>query len=333
MICPTCRYANTAGVACCAHCGSALPLSTNRSPYGGDQDPWTGHGSSASASAGEPAGALRPDWIYNPDGSVALGPPSRLSARVSTGTLGTLPRAGRGLLPAPLAALLAKPYSVTLLSMALSIFVYSVVWGLDWTFALGFVVLLFVHEMGHFVVMKMKHVASSPPVFVPFIGAVIGMRTMPRNVLDEAIIGIAGPIAGTIAALGVLIVGASAGGEWTSLALVGLFLNLFNLLPVSPLDGGRIAAAVSRRLWPVGLILLACLLVVWHNPFLLLVGLIGGLETVARMRGRHRPTAGPGYYAISLRSRVVMGTLYAGLIAVIVVAMSSNSFLMAQLFG
>ncbi len=326
MICPTCLYANTAGVARCAHCGAALPSTTNRSWYGGDPDPWTGH----AAATAEPADALRPDWIYNPDGSVALGPPPRLTTRLAGGPV---PRTSRRPLPAPLAALLALPYSVTVLSMALSVIVYGYVWGLDWTFALGFVVLLFVHEMGHFVVMKMKNVASSPPVFVPFIGAVIGMRTMPRNVLDEAIIGIAGPIAGTIAALVVLVIGASAGGEWTNLALVGLFLNLFNLLPVSPLDGGRIAAAVSRWLWPVGLVALAALFIVWHNPFLLLVGIIGGTETVARMRGRHRPTARPGYYAISGRSRVAMGMLYAGLIAVIVAVMLSNPLLIAQLFG
>jgi len=83
----------------------------------------------------------------------------------------------------------------------------------------------------------------------------------------------------------------------------------------------------------VGLVGLAALFVVWHNPFLVLVGIIGGTETIARMRGRHRPTAAPDYYAISQRSRVVMGMLYIGLIVVIVAAMLSNPLLTAQLFG
>jgi Zn-dependent protease len=173
--------------------------------------------------------------------------------------------------------------------------------------------------------MRLKGVPASVPIFIPFLGAVIGMRSMPRSVKDEAEIGIAGPIAGTAGALACTGLGSVYGGHlWTGLAGLGLFLNLFNLIPVSPLDGGRVAAAISRWLWPLGLVGLLALFLWWHNPFLLLVILIGGFETIARFRGRYGPTSRPGYYDISPLQRLSMGVLYFGLIAVIAVALIAN---------
>lgn len=214
---------------------------------------------------------------------------------------------------------------LTGLTMLLSVGAYAWAWGLGWAAAVGFVVLLFIHEMGHWFMMRAKGVPASAPVFIPFLGAVIGMRGMPRSVKDEAEIGIAGPIAGTAGAFACLGLGALYGGRlWPMLGAIGLFLNLFNLLPVSPLDGGRIVAAISRWLWIVGLVGLVVLFVWWHNPFLLFIGLIGGIETVARFRGRYAPTARPGYYDMSAAGRVAMGVLYFGLIAVITVALFTN---------
>ncbi len=125
---------------------------------------------------------------------------------------------------------------VTGLSMLISVWVYAAVWGLGWAAAVGFVALLFVHEMGHWLMMRYKGVPATAPLFIPFLGAVIGMRGMPNSVQDEAAIGIAGPLAGTAGALPCLGLARLYGGHlWPLLAMIGLFLNLFNLLPVSPL--------------------------------------------------------------------------------------------------
>ena len=130
--------------------------------------------------------------------------------------------------------------------MLLSVVAYASFWGLGWAAAVGFVILLFIHEMGHWVVMRLKGVRASAPIFIPFLGAVIGMRSMPRSVKDEAEIGIAGPIAGTAGALACTGLGDLYGGHlWPLLGTIGLFLNLFNLIPVSPLDGGSRSADIG----------------------------------------------------------------------------------------
>ena len=214
---------------------------------------------------------------------------------------------------------------LTGVSMLVSVWAYAALWHLGWAAAIGFVVLLFVHEMGHWIVMRLKGVPASAPLFIPFLGAMIGMKGLPRSVKDEAEIGIAGPIAGTAGALACLGLETLYGGRlWPLLALLGLYLNLFNLLPVSPLDGGRIVAAISRWLWIVGLAGLVGLFVLHPNPFLLLIALIGGAETMARFRGRHAATARAGYYDVSMPERVMLAVLYFGLIALIAVTMLTN---------
>jgi Zn-dependent protease len=275
-------------------------------------------------------GARSPDLIYNADGTVAMdGPPDG-----GTHTSGWHGRVARLLaLLGPAVLLLSKlkvlaifsKVGLTGVSMLVSVWAYAALWNLGWAAAIGFVVLLFVHEMGHWIVMRLKGVPASAPLFIPFLGAVIGMKGLPRSVKDEAEIGIAGPIAGTAGALACLGLEALYGGRlWPLLALLGLYLNLFNLLPVSPLDGGRIVAAVSRWLWIVGLAGLVGLFVLHPNPFLLLIALIGGAETIARFRGRHAATARAGYYDVSMPERVTLAVLYFGLIALIAVTMLTN---------
>jgi len=224
--------------------------------------------------------------------------------------------------PGPAVVVVFGKVGVTGLSMLISVWVYAAVWGLGWAAAVGFVALLFVHEMGHWLMMRYKGVPATAPLFIPFLGAVIGMRGMPNSVQDEAAIGIAGPLAGTAGALLCLGLARLYGGHlWPLLAMMGLFLNLFNLLPVSPLDGGRIAGAISRWLWPVGLAGLVGVFLLHPNPFLLLIVLVGGVQTIARFRGRYAPTARPGYADLRVRERVTMGLLYFGLIALIAAAM------------
>jgi Zn-dependent protease len=196
----------------------------------------------------------------------------------------------------------------TLLSMVLSIGLYAIEWGLP--FAIGFVLLIFVHELGHAIVLRMEGIPAGAPVFIPFLGAVIAMRGMPRDAYVEAKVGIGGPILGSLAAWAVL-----GTGLWlqspmlVNLGHAGILINLFNLIPVSPLDGGRIAGAFSRSVWVggYGVGLLALLLT--RSPLLLVV-MVAGLFTVWQ-RWRH-PV--PGYHDIPRGSRLAAGIAYATLV-------------------
>ena len=275
-------------------------------------------------------GTRSPELICNAYGRVAMDGPPRGDPHTS-GWHGRVARLLALLGPAVLLlgklkvlAIFSK-VGLTGVSMLVSVWAYAALWHLGWAAAIGFVVLLFVHEMGHWIVMRLKGVPASAPLFIPFLGAMIGMKGLPRSVKDEAEIGIAGPIAGTAGALACLGLEALYGGRLCPLlALLGLYLNLFNLLPVSPLDGGRIVAAISRWLWIVGLAGLVGLFILHPNPFLLLIALIGGVETMARFRGRHVTTARAGYYDVSMPERVTLAVLYFGLIALIAVTMLTN---------
>src|SRR4051795_4760053 len=122
-------------------------------------------------------------------------------------------------------------------TMLVSVAAYSLIWG--WTFAVGFVVLLLVHEMGHVIQLRREGIPASAPLFIPFLGAVVGARSLGDDAVAEARVGLAGPILGSIGAAALAPIYAATGDEfWKALAFTGFFLNLFNLLPVVPLDGG-----------------------------------------------------------------------------------------------
>jgi Zn-dependent protease len=150
-------------------------------------------------------------------------------------------------------------------------------------FAVGFVLLILVHELGHGFAMKRCGVQAGWPVFIPFFGAMIAMKGLPQDRAHEAEIAYGGPLAGTAAAL--LVAGLGLATEnrlLLALAYTGFFLNLFNLTPISPLDGGRVAQAFSKRAWIVGAVLLALLFFATHSIQLLL---IAGLALPRLMRG------------------------------------------------
>lgn len=196
----------------------------------------------------------------------------------------------------------------TLLTMALSIGVYATQWG--FAFASGFVLLIFVHELGHVIELRRQGIPASAPVFIPFVGALVAMRGMPRNAYVEARVGIAGPILGCLGAWIVLaLAGAAAAPALAAIAHVALLINLFNLIPVSPLDGGRVAGAFPRPFWIAGYALGIVALVLTRSALLFLVLLVG-LWTLWR-RLRH-PV--PGYDRIEPRQRWGMALAYAFLV-------------------
>ncbi|ALS23492.1 MULTISPECIES: site-2 protease family protein [Paenibacillus] len=140
-----------------------------------------------------------------------------------------------------------------LVSMFISVGAYALIY--PWGFAIGVVLLLLVHELGHVWAAKRKGLPVTAPVFIPFLGALINMKRHPRDAETEAYVAIGGPALGTLGAVAVF--GAAYALDHPLLytvAYVGFFLNLINLLPIHPLDGGRIATAVTRWLWLVGLI-------------------------------------------------------------------------------
>jgi Zn-dependent protease len=139
------------------------------------------------------------------------------------------------------------------LTMLVSIGAYALIAPLE--FAIGFVILILIHELGHVWAAKIKGLPVTAPVFIPFLGALIMMKRHPRDAQTEAFIAFGGPLIGSLGALVFLWVGLAFGNALLiQLAYVGLFLNLINLLPIQPLDGGRISVAVSRWLWLFGLI-------------------------------------------------------------------------------
>ncbi len=207
-------------------------------------------------------------------------------------------------------------------SMLVSIGAYSLIWG--WSFALGFVLLLLVHEMGHVIQLRREGIKASAPMFIPFLGALVAMKELPKDAAAEARVGLAGPILGSLGALVPLGIYALTGNElFQALAFVGFFLNLFNLLPVLPLDGGRAMAALSPALWFVGFGLLIAVTLLYPNPIMLLVLLFGGVETYRRWKARKEPES-RRYHEVSRGTRWGVAVVYLGLAGLLALGMDAT---------
>src|SRR6478736_2133990 len=196
-------------------------------------------------------------------------------------------------------------------SAVVSIGAYALIWGFP--FAAGFVALLFLHELGHVIQLRREGVKASAPMFIPFLGAVIASKSMGRDAAAEARVGLAGPILGSLASVVPLVLWLATGSDfWRALAYIGFFLNLFNLLPVLPLDGGRAMAALTPWMWLVGFAALIALAFYFPNPILLLVIVFGGLESWRRWKLRDT-AEGRAYHAIRPRTRALVAATYVGL--------------------
>jgi Zn-dependent protease len=212
-------------------------------------------------------------------------------------------------------------------TMAVSVAAYSLLWG--WTFALGFVVLLLVHEMGHVIQLRREGVKASTPMFIPFLGALITAKSLGDNAAAEARVGLAGPILGGIGSAACVVIWQLTGNTfWEALAFVGFLLNLFNLLPVSPLDGGRAMAAMVPAMWFVGLAMMVAFLFITHfqNPIVLLFILIGALDSWRRWQLlRNGGEEQQAYYRVSPSTRIMVAVVYIALIGLFVVGMTSTN--------
>jgi len=126
----------------------------------------------------------------------------------------------------------------TVLSMFASFALYWNYFG--WRFAAGFILGIYVHEMGHIWSLRQFGLRASVPMFIPGFGAFVSLYDSPANVGQDARIGLAGPLWGAGAAIACLIpwLGASS-PLWLAVAHATAYINLFNLIPVWQLDGGR----------------------------------------------------------------------------------------------
>src|SRR5829696_4826064 len=206
-------------------------------------------------------------------------------------------------------------------SMLVSIGAYSLIWG--WKFAIGFVLLLLVHELGHAIQLRREGIPASAPMFIPFLGALVAMKELPKDAAAEARVGLAGPVLGSLAALVPLALYGLTGDElFKALAFVGFFLNLFNLLPVLPLDGGRAMAALSPWMWLVGYALLIAAAIAFPNPIMILILLFGGLETWRRWKERKSPESRE-FHRVRPAARAAIAVVYLGLAAALAVGMDA----------
>jgi len=209
---------------------------------------------------------------------------------------------------------------LTIITMFVSIWVYSKFFGVQ--FAVGFVVLILIHELGHVFVAWRQGLSITAPVFVPFMGAVIFNKRSSNSAWAQAIMGIGGPVGGSLGCLGSLGIFSATGNPlFLALANVGFFMNLFNLMPIVPLDGGWIVGAISPWLWLVGLVGLLAMTILgyMHNPFVWIIVIL----TLPRVWSLFRPGPGvlPGILVPpTMGQRMIMGVYYFALASALMYA-------------
>ena len=199
-------------------------------------------------------------------------------------------------------------------SMLVSMAVYAVSFG--WPYAIGFVLLILVHELGHFIAARQMGLEVGAPVFIPFVGAWISLKDAHMAPATEAHVAIAGPMLGSIAALGCYLLGISGHGRiFLALAQAGFMLNLFNLVPLAPLDGGRLVGVISPKLWLIGVPMLIGLFLWRPSPLLVILAIVAAPQVIAALKG-----AVPGHQTLGTTAeKLRYGAQYLGLAAALAV--------------
>lgn len=203
-------------------------------------------------------------------------------------------------------------------TMLISLVAYAFLFG--WRYAAGFIVLLFVHEMGHYIAARQKGLAVGAPTFIPFVGAWVELKDLPHDAQTEAYVGLGGPLVGTVGALLCYFLARDSGATWLlAVAYAGFFINLFNLIPLSPFDGGRITAVLSPRIWLLGVPILLALFVWRPSPMLVLMALLAAPQVWKAWKYRGDSEEARGYYAVPAAVKWQYGLIYlalAGFLAV-----------------
>ena len=176
----------------------------------------------------------------------------------------------------------------------------------------GFVVITLIHELGHAVAIRAKGLRAGFLVFIPFIGGAVTLKDQPRTAYDDAIIGLAGPFAGTIASLVCLQTYKwTADPLWLLIAFLGFALNLFNLLPIGMLDGGRISAAVTKWMWVLGGGAVVYKVVDQPNPLTIIIAVLAAIQVYASI---DREKTDPRFYEVTPPQRAAIAILYFALV-------------------
>ena len=194
-------------------------------------------------------------------------------------------------------------------TMLLSLLVYAAIYG--WRYAAGFIALLFVHEMGHYIAARHKGLPVGLPTFIPFVGAWIELKQMPHDAQTEAFVGLGGPLLGTVGATLCYLLARTWDADWLlAVSYAGFFLNLFNLIPLSPFDGGRITAVLSPRIWLLGVPVLVALFFWRPSPILILFAILAYPQVMKALRFRKDSIEAQTYYAVPAAVKWEYGTYY-----------------------
>jgi Zn-dependent protease len=199
-------------------------------------------------------------------------------------------------------------------TMIISVVVYAFIFG--WKYAVGFVGLIFVHEMGHYWAARYRGLDVGAPTFIPFIGAWVVLKDIPTDAETEAFIGLGGPLLGTLGAVIVYLMAKSYELPWLlAVSYSGFFLNLFNMIPLSPFDGGRIVSVLSPRIWFLGVPVLAALFWFRPSPMLLLIALLAAPQLWKAIKYRGDSPEAQTYYKVPTKTKIEYGTYYILLLA------------------
>jgi Zn-dependent protease len=215
-------------------------------------------------------------------------------------------------------------------SMLVTVGAYTTIYGLP--YASGMVGLILVHESGHMLMMMQKKIPFSPMIFVPFMGAAIAAKKPAKNAYDDALIALAGPALGSAGAGVVWGAGMLTGSQLCfALADFGFMINLFNLIPVGMLDGGRVGNALSPYIGVAGTGMAGSMIYsgMVSNPLFYLITLAGGYQSGMRLWNHHKgivDTSLPlNFYNITKSEKIVIGGSYFGLMGLLFTAMAVNS--------
>jgi len=206
----------------------------------------------------------------------------------------------------------------TIITMLIALAIYTGLWG--WRFAAGFLGLLLVHEMGHFLAARQRNLSVGTPTFIPFVGAWIELKEQPMDVETEAYVAAAGPFFGTVGAAIVYFWGRQSQSELLlAIAYSGFFLNFFNLIPLSPLDGGRMTAILSPRIWFLGVPLMLAMMLYRPSPLLFLIAIMAVPALKKAWNFDPHSEENRVYYAAPLAVKIEYGAFYLGLAAFLAV--------------
>lgn len=200
-------------------------------------------------------------------------------------------------------------------SIIASVWLYALFWG--WKFGIVFVALLAVHELGHYLTFRNFGIPASLPLFIPGLGAFVS-SPMSKDPARNAIAAIMGPVFGVLASAVCWGYGLATGEPfWIAAAYVGFFLNLFNLIPAYPLDGGRVAGAIDARLWLIGVAIIVAWVVVARqfSAFFVIILLFVVVSSIPRAIAAFRGQVDPTMQLVAGPQRAILAIAYFALLA------------------